>query len=492
MARGAALSAVAWAPRACVRRLARRVVLAGLGSLGSLGSWGALGVLGAGPCLAQLPCAVELRIAPGPSGFPGGPLEARLALGPDLSDVELAAVACAFTRFTPGGPREPLQVDIERTEDGAPRALRLAWVAAPIAADAVVTLAVALGGADVDDDGGPRFSVHAGSSGAHAEGENADLADAGATDPAAAADPTRAVVVRYGDAPCAAFVHGYDPARHADTFRTFHHLAGLHGEGWITKGAGGAYPHQRGLFVGWDRVLVGNQRHDLWTIDEALRPRQVHDSFDERAARLGPWRARHASLGRWLGNGGVKLCDERRTLEVWRPTAGALFVDHETSLTPRVTTTLSGNPAHAGVHVRLAEELFGAGAQASYLWPADASPHPYDGDTRTARWCAARFRVGARAYTLAQLVHPDNAAAALQPPAFNSRGYGRFGAFTEHRVERGATLVLRHRLVLFESPQAGANGAAATGPAALGPEAQIEALWRAWSEPPPVTVRRLK
>ncbi|MEZ6015898.1 MAG: DUF6807 family protein [Planctomycetota bacterium] len=403
----------------------------------------------------DLPFAIELSVPGGAQGFPGGPVEARLAVGPGLTVEEANGVRRAIARLAADSPPEALQVEVERDATGAPTGLVLAWVAAPVPAGSAASVRAALVGAETQVGApAPEFTLHTIEGGRE---------------------------WRFEGVPVLGFMFGYDAARHADTFKTFHHLAGLHGEGWLTKGAGGSYPHQRGVFVGWDRILVGNQRHDLWTIDEALRPRQEHDTFDLDAERRGPWRARHVSRERWLGNGGVKVADERRTGDVWRPTRGALVFDVESALSPRVTTTFAGNPAHAGVHVRLAEEHFQAGRQASFLLPADAEDHPYDGDSWTARWCAARFRAGDQRYVLAQLAHPTNTAPDAPLPVFNARGYGRFGAFTEHRVERAATLTLRHRFVLLDE-------AAVPGGVDV---ALIEALWRAWVTPPSVTVRRL-
>ena len=168
-----------------------------------------------------------------------------------------------------------------------------------------------------------------------------------------------------------------------------------------------------------------------------------------------------------------------RTCEVWRPAHGLLCLDHQVALTPRVTTSLLGNPAHAGVHVRLDERWFSANRQGRLVLPEDAVDHPYDGDSWTARWCAFRFDAGERTYALVQLAHPANPPGT--PPVFNGRGYGRFGAFSEHRAERGEALILRHRFVLLEGP---GDDAALT--------ARSEALASAYAAPPRVTVRRLR
>lgn len=355
----------------------------------------------------------------------------------------------AVARLAPDAPPEALELDVLRDAAGAPTGLRLAWLAPPVAPGERAIVPVAVGGADVARDV-RRFETR---------------------------DTETGREWWHSGRPVLGFEHGYDAARHADTFRTFHHLAGLHGEGWLTKGPGGKYPHQRGVFVGFDRILVGNQRHDLWTIDEVRRPRQLHDSFTDE--HLGIWRARHTSRGRWLGNGGVLIADEARTVELWRPSHGLVCFDHEVALTPRVTTSFLGNPAHAGVHVRLAERWFTATQQGRLVLPADATDHPYDGDSWTARWCAFRFSADERVYALVQLAHPANPPGA--PPVFNGRGYGRFGAFSEHRAARGEALVLRHRFVLVEAPGE---------EAAL--RARAEALAGAYAQPPQLAVRRLR
>ncbi|MDQ3441812.1 MAG: hypothetical protein M3478_15830, partial [Planctomycetota bacterium] len=57
-------------------------------------------------------------------------------------------------------------------------------------------------------------------------------------------------------------VNRYDPADHVNTFKPFHHVYGMHDEGFITNGPGseewGAsgegirYPHHRGLFFAYN------------------------------------------------------------------------------------------------------------------------------------------------------------------------------------------------------------------------------------------------
>src|SRR5215213_7443546 len=55
----------------------------------------------------------------------------------------------------------------------------------------------------------------------------------------------------FGDKPIYRYVNKYDPADRENTLKPFHHLYGLHGEGYITKGPGGLYTHHRGIFLGF-------------------------------------------------------------------------------------------------------------------------------------------------------------------------------------------------------------------------------------------------
>src|SRR5687768_13748326 len=54
-----------------------------------------------------------------------------------------------------------------------------------------------------------------------------------------------------GERPVYRHMNKFDPADFENTYKPFYHVYDFHGDGFITKGAGGKYPHHRGLFLGF-------------------------------------------------------------------------------------------------------------------------------------------------------------------------------------------------------------------------------------------------
>jgi hypothetical protein len=65
--------------------------------------------------------------------------------------------------------------------------------------------------------------------------------------------------ILHGDKPVYRYQDIYDPDHYGETRKPFNHVYGSDGK-YITKGNEGNYPHQRGIFMGWD--ING---HGYWT-----------------------------------------------------------------------------------------------------------------------------------------------------------------------------------------------------------------------------------
>src|SRR5437773_3829499 len=76
----------------------------------------------------------------------------------------------------------------------------------------------------------------------------------------------------FGDQPIYRYVTPrYDPADRDATLKPFVHVYGFHGEGFITKGAGGLETHHRGLFFGFQ-----TNRGNFWECKECY---QEHEKY---------------------------------------------------------------------------------------------------------------------------------------------------------------------------------------------------------------------
>src|SRR5688500_4156610 len=100
----------------------------------------------------------------------------------------------------------------------------------------------------------------------------------------------------FGDKPIYRYMTKYDPADRDNTFKPFHHLYGMHDEGFITKGPGGLYTHHRGLFFGYK-----TQHGDFWHCRDGVSQR--HQRFLPEREQVDEKSARAASGGAGLDKG---------------------------------------------------------------------------------------------------------------------------------------------------------------------------------------------
>ena len=233
----------------------------------------------------------------------------------------------------------------------------------------------------------------------------------------------------------------HDPARHVETYKHFHHLFGLHGEGPITKGPGGQFTHHRGLYIGWSKTRHAGKTYDFWHCKTPETFIQ-HDQYLKESEALGPVFARTASLAHWRQGESV-IVRERRELTAWKPSAAGYTLDIEFTLEAvEGDVELDGDPQHAGFQLRAHESV--EKSNATYTRPAGATGGKGDVWDNT-RWVAASFKIADKPYELAHMNHPDNPAC-----VYSTRNYGRFGSYFKHTLKAGQPLRLRYRVVLAD------------------------------------------
>jgi hypothetical protein len=76
------------------------------------------------------------------------------------------------------------------------------------------------------------------------------------------------------------------PERSHETYKCYHHVYGVDGTGFITKGPHGLYTHHRGIYIGWSRVGFKGKRYDLWHMKPAAVQLLAHEA-GRRAAPQG-------------------------------------------------------------------------------------------------------------------------------------------------------------------------------------------------------------
>jgi hypothetical protein len=224
------------------------------------------------------------------------------------------------------------------------------------------------------------------------------------------------------------------PERTFDTAKVFAHVMAPGGEETLTKGAGGTFPHHRGIFIGWNRIEHGGKRHDLWHVRDTV---QEHRKFlqtegDENGAAI-------TSEIAWIGVDGEPVISEKRTYRVVESADAYAVIDFVSELTAvGGDVKLGGDPEHAGVQFRPSQEV-ADNKSASYVF------HESDIDPKKDKdlpWVALSFRIGDQAWTVQHMSHPSNPKGAVWSAY---RDYGRFGPFPTIEIAEGETVTLKYR-----------------------------------------------
>jgi len=234
------------------------------------------------------------------------------------------------------------------------------------------------------------------------------------------------------------------------TYKVFHHLYDPSGTRLVTKGAGGLFPHHRGLYYGFNKVSYGGGKTaDVWHATGDAH--QSHAGF--LASEAGPVLGRHRVAIHWHGPGKEVFAREERELTVYRVPGGQL-VEFASRLASRVgPVKLDGDPQHAGFHFRADNEVAETTKGQTYYLRPDGAGKP--GETRNwpaqqthvnLPWDAMSFVLGGRRYTAVYLDRPSNPKEAR----FSERDYGRFGSYFEYELDEKRPLEVSYRIWLQE------------------------------------------
>jgi hypothetical protein len=260
----------------------------------------------------------------------------------------------------------------------------------------------------------------------------------------------------YGDTPVWRDMIKYDPADRENTYKPYKHIFGFNGEGFITKGPGGLYPHHRGIFFGFKtfdsdeaKTLLG----DFWHCPEPAGITQQHVKFlPEREIADGD-QAREAQVVDWVAKDGKPVVRDTREFTIRRISDKKYIIDCAITvetLTGRAIT-LGGDAHHAGLHFRAAQSIADdkdpkhKGGSATYIRPATAKlikDDIYSG----CPWVHCSFDIQGHHYQLTHMDGPGNPT----PTTYSTRPYGRVGAFFTAPVTPDKPLKLHYRLELSE------------------------------------------
>jgi hypothetical protein len=299
--------------------------------------------------------------------------------------------------------------------------------------------------------------------------------------------------LQYGTIPVLRYMHqAYDPSTTENrdkTYKVFHHLYDPSGKRLVTNGGNTndllpknpkdlLYPHHRGLMYAFNKITFdGKKTCDTWH----AKPGDTHQSHEGFLASEAGWLlGRHRVAVDWHGPNKEVFAREEREITVYK-TGKATLVEFASRLkTTGGKVKLDGDPQHAGFQFRAHNDLHEQknDKQTYYVRP-DGKGKPGDTrnwDPKTGKgpvdlgWDAMSFVLDGKRYTVAYMDHPKNP----HPSRWSERDYGRFGCYFEYELTEQHPLVVNYRFWLQDGEMTGD---------------QVEALSRAFVQPPKVTVK---
>lgn len=248
----------------------------------------------------------------------------------------------------------------------------------------------------------------------------------------------------HGNRPVYRHVTAFDSTRLSETFKVFHHLYGFHGEGFLTKGSEGTYPHQRGLSLAWLTATAEGKTTGTWQ-GLGAEGWQRHIRYLPERDLVSAERARKASLTHWLDPKGALVARDIREVTAQFDGQGRLVLDFSIRIeSAGGTLVLAGDPHHGGFHFRGLD----APTPMRFLLPADADSLQDDAFAleSDAAWGLSLFAVKDNPYAVLLMDHPRNP----RPVQLGKRAYGRMGFFFPARIPADKPLELMYRVMIQE------------------------------------------
>lgn len=245
------------------------------------------------------------------------------------------------------------------------------------------------------------------------------------------------------------------------TYKVYTHIMDFAGKEPITKGAGGQYTHHRGLFIGWRVTTVGDKKFDTWHMTDCY---QAYTKY--AGASGGADQNAQALEIEWRDLDDKPFIREMRQVNAYAGSDGIRIFDFASILTALdEDITLRGDSHHAGMQVRLSNEVAENPEKTVYILPEGAKRLDND-EVSGAWWVVCNATIGGKSYSVMHMHRPSSVARFNQPSdpvgvmLYSIRPYARFGAFFEPNLKKGEPLALTFRVIVSEQPIDGAKAAA--------------------------------
>lgn len=222
-----------------------------------------------------------------------------------------------------------------------------------------------------------------------------------------------------------------------ETYKPYLHVYDAEGKNFITKGSGGSFPHHRGIFIGWNRLRYNGKSYDRWHMNNG---QIVHQKFSKTNATKNA--ASFTSVTHWNDEDGEPIIIEERKMTFRKGNSPArLVIDFHTKLSaPNGDVMLDGDPEHAGVQYRPANEVDPKATK--YIFPKEGADPRKDRDYP---WVGITYSLNGNKHSVIHMNHPANPTNTIYSAY---RDYGRFGAFFKKEIPKGESLSLKYRFLI--------------------------------------------
>ena len=226
------------------------------------------------------------------------------------------------------------------------------------------------------------------------------------------------------------------------TYKVYTHVYDFAGKDYLTKGAGGKFTHHRGLFIGWKDTLIGGVDYDTWHMTNCTQEHLEWLAQDNGAAASS-----QKEVIDWKDDDGKPIIHEVRTIAASQGEGGSRLIDFTSELnSKRGTIQLKGDLQHAGMQIRMANEVSEHEDSTQYILPEGAKENK-DDEVVGAWWVMGSVIVNENRVWVLHMTSPD---LVTGQPVYSIRRYARFGAFFEPELKEGTPLELSFRVVVSE------------------------------------------
>jgi hypothetical protein len=197
------------------------------------------------------------------------------------------------------------------------------------------------------------------------------------------------------------------------------------------------------MFIGWKDTMAGGTDYDTWHMDNCS---QRHVAWKGLSSTVGS--AKQVEAVDWCDERGEPFISEVRTIQATAGENGARVFDFVSTLKSlRGTIELKGDLQHAGMQVRMANEVSEHEDTTQYVLPEGATELA-DDKVEGAWWVMCSPVVRGTRYFILHMTSPELETGI---PVYSIRRYARFGAFFEPQLREGEPRTFAFRVVVSGS-----------------------------------------